>query len=624
MGDGILASFSSSMDAVLCAISIQEAATELDIPLRIGIHQGDVVFEQKDVLGDGVNIAARIQGVAETRGIAISETIYREIRNKEGLELVSLGTKDLKGALAPMDVYTVSCTDRGILDYKIDTGELLKPIGIKRRSIVAGLLIVTLLLIAVISIIKDTGYFKEQDNSVLVLPFDDFTGIDTLDYLVAGMHNELIGNIGRIGGLRVISKTTANAYKDTDKSLTEIGSERNVKTIIEGAISCFGEDSICFIAKVIEVYPQEKQVGVEEFRVSRSQIPSLYNMVTKEFTKAIDLKLTPEDEKFLAESRSVDQEVYDAYLKSFQFIGDASLASLNKAVEYLNIAIEKDPNWAPLYAGLGSAWLTYLHMGYESPSVATPKIYENLNKALELDPDLPNAHGLSAMVAQLMEWDWDKSEKEFLKTLAINPNDAITRIFYAQYLCTMQRTEEALMQGQLAYKLDALNPLMKCWYGAVLMGVGDCETALALAEEVLVSDPEHFMANSAIAEAAFQCGDYDRVFKADIIFIKNILKEDIVKKIEGIFEKKGLAAANKEMMLQLEAFSEKNPIGPVVMAIFYTRSNRLEKAMDWLEKGFEVHDPQMIYITTKIYHFEPLFDHPRFIDIVEKMNLSLP
>ena len=154
MGDGTLASFSSSMDAVLCAISIQFAAEEFNIPLRIGIHQGDVVFEQKDVLGDGVNIAARIQGVAETQGIAISESIYREIRNKEGLELVSLGTKNLKGAYAPMDIYTVSCTDPDILDNKVDTGELLKPIGILRKSIAAGLLIVTLLVIAVFSILN--------------------------------------------------------------------------------------------------------------------------------------------------------------------------------------------------------------------------------------------------------------------------------------------------------------------------------------------------------------------------------------------------------------------------------------------------------------------------------------
>jgi adenylate cyclase len=425
MGDGTLASFSSSMDAVMCAISIQLAAEELDIPLRVGIHQGDVIFEQKDVLGDGVNIASRIQGVAETQGIAISETIYREIRNKEGLELVSVGTKNLKGAYAPMEVYKVSCTDPGILDYKVDTGELLKPISSERKSVFAGILIATVLLIAVYAIIEKTDYFKEQDNSVLVLPFDDFTGIDTLDYVVAGMHNELIGNIGRIGGLRVLGKTTANAYKDTDKSLTEIGRERDVKTIIEGALSCFGADSICFIAKVMEVYPKEKQVGYEEFKVSRSQIPSLYNMVTKELTTAVDLVLTPEDEELLAEGRAVNKEAYDAFLKATYYWDQNSPGSIQVAREYFQKAIEIDPEWALPYGGMAWYWGVLRQGGFAPDSITIPNIYKYLNKAKELDPNSAYIQLAAASVSVWTEFNWEKGEKEFLKILDIDPNHCI-------------------------------------------------------------------------------------------------------------------------------------------------------------------------------------------------------
>jgi hypothetical protein len=205
MGDGTLVSFSSSMNAVLCAISIQLAAKELEIPLRIGIHQGDVVFEQKDVLGDGVNIASRIQGVAETQGIVISETIYQEIRNKKGLEVNSLGTQSLKGVITPMGVYQLSCTDPGILDYKVDTGELLKPIGTQRTTVIAGTLIVIVLLISIYTVFVNSDFFKDQSSDgVLVLPFHDYTGVDSIEHYVAGMHYELISNIGRIGGLRVL------------------------------------------------------------------------------------------------------------------------------------------------------------------------------------------------------------------------------------------------------------------------------------------------------------------------------------------------------------------------------------------------------------------------------------
>ncbi|MEN8251908.1 MAG: adenylate/guanylate cyclase domain-containing protein, partial [Bacteroidota bacterium] len=117
MGDGTLASFSSNVDAVMCAVSIQKATSELEIPLRIGIHQGDVIFEQADILGDGVNVASRIQGLAEAGGIAVSETVHNEIKNKEGLESEFLGEQHLKGLESPIGIYNTSCHDFSLLDY---------------------------------------------------------------------------------------------------------------------------------------------------------------------------------------------------------------------------------------------------------------------------------------------------------------------------------------------------------------------------------------------------------------------------------------------------------------------------------------------------------------------------
>jgi hypothetical protein len=188
----------------------------------------------------------------------------------------------------------------------------------------------------------------------------------------------------------------------------------------------------------------------------------------------------------------------------------------------------------------------------------------------------------------------------------------------------MQRPDEALTQGKWALELDPLNPMIKVWYGAALTMVGDCKTAMAVLEEVLAVDPEHHIANSAFEEAAFQCGNYERAFEASMIIQKNIFEEDIIIKLEKIFEERGYAAAYRELVSQLESFAETNHFGAVAMAINYTKVNQLDKAMDWLEKGYEMHDTQMIYIATHQYNWDPLFDNPRFIDIVEKMKLPLP
>jgi tetratricopeptide (TPR) repeat protein len=334
------------------------------------------------------------------------------------------------------------------------------------------------------------------------------------------------------------------------------------------------------------------------------------------------VELTPGEKQLFARSLTIDREAYDAYLMGSYYLDDGSEESLMKAREYLNSAVEKDPEWAPLYTGLTMVWISIAQMGYESPEIAGPKIFENLNKALELDPDLASTHFIMASTAWLNEWDWEKSEKEFLKALAINPNDAQTRVLYAHLLSILQRPGEALTQGQLAIDLDPLNPLIQVLYSALLYSLDDCETALAHLEKVVATDPEHILAYSNIEPAAYRCKDYNRAFEAVMNFLP--LKEDILKEIEAIFDEHGFVAAYEEIMRHMEALALNSYVSPIEMAYRYIMANQYDKAMDWVEKGFELHDQNMPYIATGVYNLDPLYKNPRFIDIVEKMNLPLP
>ncbi len=319
MGDGMLASFSSSMDAIKCALSIQNAVKELGIPLRIGIHQGDVIFENKDVLGDGVNIASRIQGIADTHGIVISESVFRDLKNKDGLNITQMGEQELKGVESPIGAFKISSTDANFLEYKIDTGELIRPLGYGRTTIVIGILIIALLsYLAIYFLPRIINPQSEQGKSILVLPFDNYIGSDTMEYFVAGMHSALIGDIGKISSLQVKSKTTANAYKDIEKSIPEIAAELGVNVIIEGSVVCLG-DSICLQIKVVSAYPEEQTLWVQDYYEDKSQILQLYNTITKEISEEINVILTPEEENMLADSRAVDNKAYDAYLKGMYY-----------------------------------------------------------------------------------------------------------------------------------------------------------------------------------------------------------------------------------------------------------------------------------------------------------------
>jgi tetratricopeptide (TPR) repeat protein len=375
---------------------------------------------------------------------------------------------------------------------------------------------------------------------------------------------------------------------------------------------------------VVKADEKEKQLWAGDFKEERSKILGLYNRITKQIADEVMVKLSPEEERLLSKSRIVDRQVYDAYLNSKSYWGDFSRESLNKALGLLNSAIEKDHGWAPLYDGLANVWIGIQQNGFESPSVTSQKIYENLNKALELDPDLSDSHFINAEMAYLIEWNWEKGEKEFLRALTINPNDVFSRIFYAQLLTILQRPDEALKQGQLAIKLDPSNLMIQSLYSAVLTALGDCKGGLTYAERLVAADPKSYLGNSVLEAAAFQCKDYETTLKAVKYSLPIHIEENAFKEIEKIFNMQGFAAAFKEIMPRMESFASTNPVGVMDMAMRYIYTNLPEKALDWLEKGYEIHDPTMPYIATHCFNLDPLFANPRFLAIVKKMNLPLP
>lgn len=349
----------------------------------------------------------------------------------------------------------------------------------------------------------------------------------------------------------------------------------------------------------------------------------MYGEMAGAIADSIKIKLTADETSRFAGAPQVNPEIYDAYLKARSYWEEGG-ESLYKGLEILSSAVEKNPDWAPLYAGLAETWMWIQQSGFEPTSVTAPKIYENLNKAMELDPNLSEAHRLSGMIAQLVEWNWEKSEKAFLKALAINPNDALTRMFYAQLLLILHRSDEALAQRELAMSLDPLGPMMKLMNLGTLVQAGDYETSLSLAEELAAADPKDWDINGLIELIAYRLKKYDKVIKAVRYALPFPMEEETFKAIERIYRESGIVSAYEEIMKHLEKFAENNYVGFHDMALRYIMANQPDKAMDWVEKGFEMHDQQMTYIATPARLFDRLFGNPRFIAICKKMNLPLP
>jgi TolB-like protein len=476
--------------------------------------------------------------------------------------------------------------------------------------------------------IRDGILHVGQDKkSIAVLPFKNMSNDPDQEYFSDGMMEEILDRLFKIGDLKVISRTSSMHYKNSDKSIKEIARELKVGNIIEGSVRRIG-NNVRIAVQLIDA-ATDAHLWSEIYNGDLSDLSRIFHIqseVAQSVARELKTVISPREKELIEKMPSIDLAVYEEYLKARSYLFEGgSQQELNQALEYLNNTVKKNPGWAPLYGGRAEVWMLIQLGGYEPPSVTGPKILENLNKAMELDPDTPGMHYLNGLVAQWVEWDWEKSEKEFLKALALNPNDAQSRLLYAQLLLILHRKDEGMAQARLAISLDPVNPNSKFFYAGSLAQAGEYEIALPLMEEIVADNPLNISGYYMIEVTAFRLKEYNKAINAakHVLPFYNIKEEDIIE-FERTYNNQGITKANEVVAKLLEKFLENNYESPHDIALRYIYADQPDKAMDWIEKGYEMHDPKMMYIASPARYFDALYEDPRFITICEKMNLPLP
>jgi len=489
----------------------------------------------------------------------------------------------------------------------------------KAWRVATYLSLVVIIGLITLNIVRNPNSLHAGDiQSLVILPFDNYTGDEEFDNMVASMHSLLIGDLGRISGLRVIGKTSSSTYKGADMSAPEIASELDVDAVVETTVMCLG-DSVCMQFRLVNTSGKEEQLWAADYKEDKSQILNLYNRVTKQIAEEVMIELTTNEEQVLAESRTVDRDAVDAFLKGYVYLEDLHPDALNKALDFLNEAVEKDPEWAPPYAGLTLIWGALAQMAAVTPEVAGPHIFFNLNKALELDPNLPETNFIVAGMAVWQEWDWEKGEKSFLKAIAMNPNDVMSRIYYSHLLIFLNRPNEAIVQGKLAAELDPKNALIQALYAPVVAESLGMEAGYNQVQKALELDPTNYFANQFLEQFAIPTGNYDQAMQGLMLFLP--FTDEVKEHIMSIYKEGGIYAAYDEVLSQLE---KDQVLGPGDMAGRYSLVNKHDKALEALEEAYKVHDPNLPYLTTKLFSNQPLYSNPRFIAILDSMNLPHP
>jgi len=496
----------------------------------------------------------------------------------------------------------------------------------RRRLLGRAAAAFALLLIAATLVAFDVGGVRSRvmggtgTIKLAVLPFANLSGDAGQEYLSDGLTQEMITLLGRLhpATLSVIARTSVMRYKKTDTPVNQIGRELGVDYVLEGSAQRQA-DGILITAELINVADQT-QVWADKFERDFSAILAVQGQVAQSVARALAVELLPAEEARLAIVRTVNPEAYEAYLKGSSLWQTLNAVDLDAAQRYFEQALEKDPSYAPAFSGLAWIWLVRGQTGLIVPSEAGPKAKASALQAAGLDDNSAEAHDALANILSWNEWDWAGAEREWKRTLELNPNFANAHAYYAHYLAIMKRAAEAVSHSERALELDPFNPLYHSLYGGVLVGLRRYDDALAAAHKAI-----SIRADTSLAYGVMQRVDLGKGMRKEQLADQRLRiakdPERVAAFDRGLAEG-GYEGAQRAIADVLAARYEKskNREGlPYGIAMRYLDAGDKDQAIAWLQKAFDTRDQNLPYLGWP--DWDPLRPDPRFQALLRRIGL---
>ena len=614
LGDGVMASFNTVSDAVNAAIEIQKAcAASKELSLRIGIHEGEIIFEVNDIYGDAVNIASRIQTLGVPGSILFSRKVNDEIKNKSEFQTISLGNFEFKNVNDSIEVFALSNDGFPIPKRKMMEGKLKKK-NLLKRNVILSLCFITVIAGAFFiykNFVAKNDNAAVTEKSIAVLPFVDMSAGKDQEYFSDGLSEELLNLLSKIPELKVIGRTSSFSFKGKNEDLRVIGEKLGVANILEGSVQKEG-NKIRVTAQLIRT-ADGFHLWSEKYDRDLQGIFKLQDEIANAVVRQLKPKLLTTTDTIASVTTST--EVYTLILQGNYFVEKRDKESLAKALDFYLKALALDSLNARSWAGVGHCYILQLSWAQIDRKEGMQKARLAANKSVELDDKLPVGHYVLGLV-KMWDFDWVGAEAEYQKVLELEPGnaDALRSIGFL-YRC-VGRFNEAEQVTRKSLTFDPIKPSTYFNFGQLLYHTNHLEEAVASYKKALELNPQFPRAHIFLGKVYLLQG------KPELALTEMTQETDEAWRNFGLILTYNALGRKKEVDKLLSDLIIKFPKDEMYqIAEVYAVLGHKDKAFEYLEKSYVAREARITYLKG-----DPLLKNLesdlRYAALLKKMRLA--
>jgi TolB-like protein/Tfp pilus assembly protein PilF len=586
-GDGTLSMFGSAIEAVNAAHKIQkELKNDPSVPLRIGIHLGDVVYDEEGIYGDAVNISARVQSLGTPGSVMLSGKVFEEIKNHPGIRVEAFGEHELKNVFQNVSIFALA-----------NEGLEVPP----QRHI------------------QDlTGTYQ---HSVAVLPFANFSGDPNDEYFSDGITEELINALVKVNDLEVASRTSVFSYKNTHKDVRQIGKELNVATILEGSVRKAG-NRIRVTAQLIDA-EDGFHIWSENFDGEMKDIFQVQDEISQKIVEKLEADSFFDSNGKLYEASTDSIIAYNHYLQGLYFWNKRTPESVHKAITLFEAAINQCSTYTNAFSALANCYTLLGAIGHMQPTVAYQKAEEFATKSVDLNSTRANSYAALGFVHLFSKWEFEEAEAQFRKAITLEPDYMDARLglgYVYRALCDFERM---IHHNKAASRLDPLSLPAKQELARAYMLMGKFEKSIDLFDEILELDPLFRSAYEGISMVHLEKNHLDKALEYAQKYLDLITEPNSGGAFLGYIA--GLRGDHKEAhenLKKIDRRAEEHPHLNLSLdyAAVYAGMNDADTAFKYINKGVDQRLGAMIFIDSMI-PFRSLIHDPRYAEVRQRVGL---